>query len=123
MSTLDEAKFFSMTTETEQSNAASTSVLKYPHTRAVLVAIAASVKSSNGDIIDMDQDGDDGQRISPPLVSRVVTLLQEEKEDELKEYLRQTFTIPNTVVSKTLYSLMPSHLNCFRTTPSSINMF
>ncbi|KAF8519676.1 hypothetical protein JB92DRAFT_2710305 [Gautieria morchelliformis] len=85
-----------MTSETEQLSAVSTNSLKYPHTRAILTAIAASVKLPDSEGLDADQDGDDGQRISPALVSRVVTLLQEEKEDELKDHLKQAFSIPDT---------------------------
>lgn len=94
-----EAAYFSMTPETEQSGAASTYALKYPHTRAVLAAIGASMRPPDVDSVDTDQDGDEGQRVSPALVSRVVTLLQEEKEDELKEHLKQTFSILDAVVS------------------------
>jgi len=96
---LEEPAFFSMTSEMEQSSATST---KYPHTRAILAAIAASVKLRDSESLDTDQDGDEGHRISPALVSRVVTLLQEEKEDELKQHLKRAFSIPETVVSDAL---------------------
>ena len=99
MSALEGLTFPSMVSDTEHSNTVPT---KYPHTRAILAAIAASVKLPDTESLDPDQDSDEGQRISPALVSRVVTLLQEEKEDELKEHLRQAFSIPDTVVSFTL---------------------
>jgi hypothetical protein len=98
----EEPPFVSMTSDTEQLTAVSTNSLKYPHTRAILTAIAASAKLSDSEGLDADQDGNDGQRISPALVSRVVTLLQEEKEDELKDHLKQAFSIPDTVVSDVL---------------------
>jgi hypothetical protein len=98
----EEPPFVSMTSDTEQLNVVSTNSLKYPHTRAILTAIAASAKLSDSEGLDADQDGNDGQRISPALVSRVVTLLQEEKEDELKDHLKQAFSIPDTVVSDVL---------------------
>ena len=96
---LEEPGFLSMASDPDQSSAASA---KYPHTRAILAAIAASAKLSDTESLDTDQDGDEGQRISPALVSRVVTLLQEEKEDELKEHLKQAFSMPDTVVSISL---------------------
>ncbi|KAF8573761.1 hypothetical protein K439DRAFT_1642732 [Ramaria rubella] len=104
---------FSMTSETEQLNAAPASSLKYPHTRAILAAIAASVKPQDGDGQDVDQEGDEVQGINSALISRVVTLLQEEKEDELKEYLKRAFAIPDTVdesqLDQNLLDLMHKH--------------
>jgi len=75
----------------------STSTSKYPHTRAILVSIAATAKDN--DSLDVDTDNDDNQKVSPAIVSRVVMLLQDENEDELKNYLKDAFSIPDSVVS------------------------
>ncbi|KIJ55451.1 hypothetical protein M422DRAFT_152285 [Sphaerobolus stellatus SS14] len=82
---------------------------KYPHTRAILAQISNSIKHLDPDSLDVDVDGDDVQRISPAIVSRVVALLQEENEEELKDYLREAFSIPDTVVNDHIIELMHKH--------------
>lgn len=76
--------------------------VKYPHTRAILTSIAATFKQQDGEGTDTDQEGEEGQRINSALVSKVASLLQDEKEDELKQLLKVAFSIPDTVVSEVL---------------------
>ena len=93
---LDSPSFTMSSSSTWQSHGVDS---KYPHTRAILLAIAAGLKQFDGEGTDTDHECDDGQRINSAFVSQVVTLLQEEKEDELKELLKQVFSLPADVVS------------------------
>ncbi|GJJ11201.1 hypothetical protein Clacol_005433 [Clathrus columnatus] len=100
--------------ETDQSTSSAViSLTKYPHTRAVLNAIAASTKPHEKDSLNVDQELEDS-RITPALVSRVVTLLQEEKEDELKMYVKEAFQISDSMkddalLDQNLLELMHKH--------------
>jgi hypothetical protein len=69
---------------------------KFPHTRAQLSLIARQHKPLDG--IDGDVDGDDFSRVSPTLVSRVVSLLVEEQEDELKAFLKKIYNMDDDTV-------------------------
>jgi hypothetical protein len=71
----------------------SPSIPKFPHTRAQLSLIARQHKP-----LDSDVDGDDFSRVSPTLVSRVVSLLVEEQEDELKAFLKKTYNMDDETV-------------------------
>lgn len=62
---------------------------RFPHTRAQLSAIARQYKLP--DSYDSDAEGDDVPRVSAPLVARVVVLLDQEHEDEVKSLLKDTF--------------------------------
>lgn len=86
-----------MTDVDQSTNSAAVNLMKYPHTRAILNIIASFAKSSDRDSLGVDQEVEDS-RITPALISRVVTLLQEEKEDDLKVYLKEAFQIPDLVV-------------------------
>ncbi|EED80589.1 predicted protein [Postia placenta Mad-698-R] len=61
---------------------------KFPHTRAQLSAIARQYRSV--DAYDHDADGDD-LRVNAVLVGRVAVLLDNEREDDLKTLLKETF--------------------------------
>jgi hypothetical protein len=74
----------------------SPSIPKFPHTRAQLSLIARQHKPL--DSVEGDVDGDDFSRVSPMLVSRVVALLVEEQEDELKAFLKKTYDMDNDTV-------------------------
>jgi hypothetical protein len=87
---------FTVTTDSEIPIPSASGGTKYPHTRAILAAIAVSVKAETGEPADADADG--VERINPAIVSRVVALLQHEKEDELKAYLKEAFSIPESMV-------------------------
>jgi len=74
----------------------SPSIPKFPHTRAQLSLIARQHKPL--DTFDGDVDRDDFSRVSPALVNRVVALLVEEQEDELKACLKETYGMDNDTV-------------------------
>jgi hypothetical protein len=81
------------------SNGASSSDLsgyKFPHTRAQLSAIARQNKPL--DSYDSDADGDEYSRVSSALVSKVVSLLDNEQEDELKTLLKGTYGMDDATV-------------------------
>ncbi|TFY80701.1 hypothetical protein EWM64_g3312 [Hericium alpestre] len=61
---------------------------RFPHTRAQLSAIARQYKP---DSYDSDFEGDDFSRTSPSFVARVVSLLDQEREDELKSLLKDKY--------------------------------
>jgi hypothetical protein len=74
----------------------SPSIPKFPHTRAQLSLIARQHKPL--DSADGDVDSDEFSRVSPALVSRVVSLLVEEQEDELKAVLKETYGMEDDTV-------------------------
>ena len=61
---------------------------RFPHTRAQLTSIARQYRPLDN----YDDDNDDGSnRITSAFVARVASLLDEEREDELKTLLKDTF--------------------------------
>jgi hypothetical protein len=79
---------------------------KFPHTRAQLAAIAREHKfltnrDTSGGESDADADGDGlvGGPVSAMLVKNVAELLDQEKEDELKQLLKANFDMDNDAVS------------------------
>ena len=58
---------------------------RFPHTRAQLSAIARQYN------YDSDAEDDTGSRISSAFVSRIVALLVEEHEEQLKSVLKDTY--------------------------------
>jgi hypothetical protein len=70
---------------------------KFPHTRAQLSAIARQHKLL--DTYDNDNDGDDPPRVDPSYLTKVVGLLDEEHEDELKSLLKETYNVTDAMVS------------------------
>jgi hypothetical protein len=70
---------------------------KFPHTRAQLSAIARQNKPL--DCYDSDADGDEYSRVSSSFVMKVVALLDEEHEDELKTLLKGTYGMDDETVS------------------------
>lgn len=60
---------------------------RFPHTRAQLAAIARQHKDS----YDSDADDDIGSRLSSEFVSRIVSLLDAEHEEQLKAALRASY--------------------------------
>jgi hypothetical protein len=69
---------------------------KFPHLRAQLSAIARQNKPL--DSYDSDADGDDFSRVSSSFVSKVVSLLEGEHEDELKILLKGTYGMDDDTV-------------------------
>ena len=88
---------------------------KFPHTRAQLATIArehrfrpsANAAGSNSNASESDAgdrealgyDEEPENRISSDLVRQVAALLDEEKEDEVKELLKKTFEMDDEAVS------------------------
>lgn len=64
---------------------------RFPHTRAQLSAIARLYKPANN--YDSDAEGDEFSRVSSDVVGKVVSLLDEEDEDELKSLLKDTYGV------------------------------
>lgn len=71
-------------------------VPRFPHTRAQLSAIARQNKPL--DNYDSDAEGEEYNRVSSSLVSRVVALLVDEHEDELKVLLKSTYGMDEETV-------------------------
>jgi hypothetical protein len=69
---------------------------KFPHTRAQLSAIVRQNKPL--DSYDSDADGDEFSRVSSSFVSKVVSLLDNEQEDELKILLKGTYGMDDEMV-------------------------
>lgn len=62
--------------------------LRFPHTRAQLTAIARQYRPlDNYD----DENDDDPSRVTSALVTRVASLLDAEREEDLKNLLKETF--------------------------------
>ncbi|KZT27794.1 hypothetical protein NEOLEDRAFT_1088013 [Neolentinus lepideus HHB14362 ss-1] len=66
-------------------------VPRFPHTRAQLSAIARTYKPA--DNYDSDAEGDEFSRVSSEVAGKVVGLLDEENEDDLKVLLKATYGI------------------------------
>jgi hypothetical protein len=74
---------------------------KFPHTRAQLAALAHKFKQP--DSLETDVDPED--RVSSSLVNKVVGLLEDDDEDDLKTLLKETFTLDDEAVSSSYLSL------------------
>lgn len=61
---------------------------RFPHTRAQLTAIARQYRPLDNY---EDDNDDDSSRVSSALVARVASLLDAEREEDLKNLLRDTF--------------------------------
>lgn len=69
---------------------------KFPHTKAQLSLIARQSKSP--DSYDSDAEGDDQNRVSSNLASKVVYYLDNELEDDLKKLLKDSFGLDDETV-------------------------
>lgn len=76
---------------------------KFPHTRAQLVAIARQRKLADNN--EPETDSDELNRIPTALVNKVVSLLVDENEDELKALLKQTFDVDHETVSIIIFPM------------------
>ena len=74
--------------------ASTTSTAKFPHTRAQLAAIARQFK------LDDSESELDDNRLPQSFVNQIVSLLVDEKEDELKILLKTTFTMDDDSVRR-----------------------
>lgn len=70
---------------------------KFPHTRAQLAAIARQHKLA--DTNEPETDPDELNRVPTSLVNKVVSLLVDENEDEVKALLKETFDVDHETVS------------------------
>ncbi|KIY52861.1 hypothetical protein FISHEDRAFT_63549 [Fistulina hepatica ATCC 64428] len=80
---------------------------KFPHTRAQLAAIARQHKPL--EYQDNEVDGEDYGRITASFVNKVVALLVEDHEDELKDLLKETFGMDDVAVEQNALDLMHKH--------------
>ncbi|KAF8885020.1 hypothetical protein BD779DRAFT_1801509 [Infundibulicybe gibba] len=80
---------------------------KFPHTRAQLSAIARQHKPL--DSYDSDAETDDLNRVTSLLVNKVVALLVDEQEDELKILLKETYGIDDETLEQNVLDLMHKH--------------
>jgi len=65
---------------------------KFPHTRAQLAALARQYKP-------LDSDSGSLDHVEQRLVNQVVSLLADEREDDLKELLQQVYGLDDESVS------------------------
>jgi hypothetical protein len=70
---------------------------KFPHTRAQLAAIARQHRPVDG--YENDAEAEDHGRVDSSYVTKVVSLLDEEHEDELKSLLKGTYSVDDEMVS------------------------
>ncbi|KAF8998588.1 hypothetical protein BDQ17DRAFT_1362072 [Cyathus striatus] len=80
---------------------------KFPHTRAQLSAIARQRKPPES--YDSDAEHDDYNRVPSSLVNKVVSLLVDENEDDLKVLLKETYSMNNETVEQNVLDLMHKH--------------
>jgi hypothetical protein len=69
---------------------------KFPHTRAQLSAIARQYKPL--DVYDSDAEADEYNRVPQSIVNEVVSLLVDEREDELKTLLKTNYVMDDESV-------------------------
>ncbi len=69
---------------------------RFPHTRAQLSALSRQSKPIDG--FESDIDGEEIRRVSSSLVNQVVALLVEEREDELKALVKESFSLDDETV-------------------------
>ncbi|KAJ3520629.1 hypothetical protein NMY22_g12664 [Coprinellus aureogranulatus] len=79
---------------------ASSAAAKFPHTRAQLAELARQYKPQAD-----DEDTEDAQRVPASHVVTVANLLLDEKEDELKRLLRETYGMDDDTVGGYMRSL------------------
>jgi hypothetical protein len=75
----------------------STPATKFPHTRAQLAAIARQHRPADG--YENDADAEDHGRFDSSFVAKVVGLLDEEHEEELKSILKDAYSVDDEMVS------------------------
>ncbi|KAF8449124.1 hypothetical protein L210DRAFT_977922 [Boletus edulis BED1] len=82
-------------------------VQRFPHTRAQLSAI---IRQHRPPLEGYDaDDGDDTNRVSTTLVSRVASLLADEQEDNLKELLKSECGVDDDTLEQQVLDLMHRH--------------
>ena len=91
--------------KSDTTSATNPATSKFPHTRAQLAAIARQRKPV-ADNIEPETDSEELNRIPTSLVNKVVSLLVDENEDELKALLKETFDVDHETVSIIFFSLV-----------------
>ncbi|KAL4063202.1 hypothetical protein V8B97DRAFT_1955637 [Scleroderma yunnanense] len=81
-------------------------VQRFPHTRAQLSAIYRQYK---GPLESCEDNDDESTRITTSLVTKVVALLGDEHEDELKELLKTSFGVDDDMLEQHVLDLMHRH--------------
>ncbi|KAH9479631.1 hypothetical protein JR316_0008226 [Psilocybe cubensis] len=76
---------------------------KFPHTRAQLAALARQFKPLD------PYDDDDNDRVPPRLLNQVISLLIDEREDDLKSLLKAAFGVDDHSVEHCVLDLMHKH--------------
>ncbi|KAL0060888.1 hypothetical protein AAF712_012352 [Marasmius tenuissimus] len=91
------------------SHAEASSTHKFPHTRAQLASFARQQKSSN-DSHDSDADPiEDLNGVSSTLANKVIALLVDEREEELKKLLKETYSFDDQQVEQSVLDLLHKH--------------
>ncbi|PFH45911.1 hypothetical protein AMATHDRAFT_88609 [Amanita thiersii Skay4041] len=86
---------------------ASETSAKFPHTRAQLVAIARQYKPlDNGESC---VDGEDSKCVPHYILQRVIAMLADENEDDLKVLLKETFSMDDDMLEQNVLDLMHKH--------------
>ncbi|KAF8199165.1 hypothetical protein BJ912DRAFT_951130 [Pholiota molesta] len=80
---------------------------KFPHTRAQLSAFARQYKPAEA--YESDAEQDEYGRVPQSLVNEVVSLLVEEREDELKGLLKRTYLMDEESIEQNVLDLMHKH--------------
>ncbi|KAF5323172.1 hypothetical protein D9619_013735 [Psilocybe cf. subviscida] len=80
---------------------------KFPHVRAQLSHIARQYKPLEN--YDSDFEGDELSKVPSGLVNKVVALLSDEREDELKTLLKATYSMDDESVEQNVLDLMHQH--------------
>ncbi|KIY69226.1 hypothetical protein CYLTODRAFT_420941 [Cylindrobasidium torrendii FP15055 ss-10] len=80
---------------------------KYPHTRAQLSSLARQYRQP--DNVDSDIEQDDIPRVPTSFVKRVVAMLVDEREDELKMLLQSAFGLDHDTAEQSVLDLMHKH--------------
>lgn len=84
---------------------------KFPHTRAQLAAIGRQHRPSV-DNYENDVEPEDHGRVDSSYVTKVVGLLDEEREDELKSLLKDTYSVDDETVSCSILTQVVQLLEC-----------
>ncbi|KAF9523063.1 hypothetical protein CPB83DRAFT_776084 [Crepidotus variabilis] len=80
---------------------------RFPHTRAQLSAIALQYRPTEN--YDSDAENEDYIKVPQVLLNEVVSLLVDEKEDELKAMLKSNFGVDEETAEQNVLDLMHKH--------------
>jgi hypothetical protein len=80
---------------------------KFPHTRAQLSAFARQYRPADSYESDADSAADEFSRVPSNVVYKVIDLLENEREDELKRLLKDTYAMDDDAVCPLLSRCCP----------------